>query len=149
MNNTQTCFKCNLEKPLSEFYEHPQMANGHLGKCKDCTKKDSRINSRTEKSKERERLRNTSQKRKTHLTENTRQWRKNNPEKYKAQIKLNNALRSGKIEKPNKCEECNQEKKLHAHHDDYSKPLDVIWLCVECHGKKNPNYIGINKIEIL
>lgn len=43
------CFKCGIEKPLDAFYVHPQMGDGHLGKCKDCTKKDTAI--RTEKMK--------------------------------------------------------------------------------------------------
>ena len=34
------CFKCNQEKPLSYYYKHKKMADGFLGKCKDCTKKD-------------------------------------------------------------------------------------------------------------
>lgn len=36
------CFKCNIEKPLSEFYVHKLMVGGHLGKCKDCTKNDTK-----------------------------------------------------------------------------------------------------------
>lgn len=34
------CFKCGLEKPLSLFYKHKMMADGHLNKCIDCTRKD-------------------------------------------------------------------------------------------------------------
>lgn len=37
----KTCFKCGLRQPIEEFYKHPQMADGHLGKCKTCTREDS------------------------------------------------------------------------------------------------------------
>jgi hypothetical protein len=49
---------------------------------------------------------------------------------------LQQALKRGKIIKPVRCEDCKGKVKkleLHAHHDDYHKPLQVRWLCVACH----------------
>ena len=38
----KTCFKCNNEKPLVEFYKHGAMTDGYLGKCKVCTRSDTK-----------------------------------------------------------------------------------------------------------
>lgn len=41
---TKKCFKCGIEKPLDDFYKHPQMKDGHVNKCIDCNKIDVRQN---------------------------------------------------------------------------------------------------------
>jgi len=41
MLKTKVCFKCKKEKTIDNFYKHPKMTDGFLGKCKECTKKDS------------------------------------------------------------------------------------------------------------
>jgi hypothetical protein len=60
-----------------------------------------------------------------------KQWRFNNPERVKAQRLVFSALRNKTLErKP--CEICGCEK-VEAHHEDYSKPLEINWLCKPHH----------------
>lgn len=123
------CFKCKEIKCLSEFYKHKQMKDGHLNKCKECAKKDA-----TEHRWENiaairayDRDRGNRQ-----LPEYHRKYRKDFPNKYKAKNKVNNEIRSGNlIHEP--CEVCGGHYSIHAHHDDYLKPLNVRWLCAKHH----------------
>ncbi len=65
-----------------------------------------------------------------------RTWQARNPEKKRAHGKVRVAVVSGALIKPKKCERCSSEGvRLEGHHNDYSKPLEVEWLCLECHGK--------------
>ena len=60
----------------------------------------------------------------------SRSWAQRNPEKRRAHEMVKDALRQGVlIRQACQCGEV----KSHAHHDDYSKPLEVRWLCRTCH----------------
>lgn len=147
----KTCRRCKKNKELSEFYSHSQMKDGHLNICIECTKKRvaehrerniekirryDRIRGRTE-----ERLKNTREMSRMYRAIGKAyavDWIKRNPEKRAAHIKLGNAVRDGRIKKQ-PCVACG-EKKSDGHHGDYSKPLNVIWLCRRCHARLHRKY---------
>jgi len=58
---------------------------------------------------------------------------KRNPEKKVARKKVENALKSGELTRPEFCDNCRDNCYVEGHHEDYSKPLDVEWLCRTCH----------------
>ena len=62
-----------------------------------------------------------------------KRYRKVRPERERARGLVNAALKFGRLVRPNRCMMCTQDKRLEAHHDDYSKPLVVRWLCKQCH----------------
>jgi hypothetical protein len=130
------CFKCGIEKPLSEFYRQPGMADGHLGKCKECAKSDVRAGRRGNRDRLRdyERKRAVRPERKRQAAESLRRHRLRFPEKNAARQAVSRGLRSGKISrKP--CEVCGSIR-VQSHHDDYSKPLAVKWLCFKHHRER-------------
>lgn len=129
------CFKCGIEKELSEFYKHSEMADGHLGKCKECAKKDVLEH----RLKNIERIRAYDRKRgklPCRIKENTRREKirkKKHPLEYAVKVLFGNAVRDKRVKKGERCERCGIGGKLHGHHEDYYKPLDVIWFCPVCH----------------
>lgn len=66
-----------------------------------------------------------------------RKKRKIEPEKYNARNIVNYAVKSGKLEKSTTCSVCQSEGRIEGHHPDYSKPLEVVWLCVICHREEH------------
>lgn len=156
----KTCFKCDVSKPLAEFYPHPRMADGHLNKCKDCTRKDTatRVALLSTNPKwflgERRRHRDKSARARRdgraskptaaqfHLR--NQKYKTEHPDKRAAHHAVSNAVRDGRLIKQ-PCEKCGNPK-AQAHHDDYSKPLDVRWLCIPHH---NEHHIAEREREIL
>lgn len=63
------------------------------------------------------------------------------PEKTRAQVLVGIAVESGKLVRPAECSECGGSAgRIHGHHEDYSRPLDVEWLCHDCHMKRHRKY---------
>ncbi len=141
------CFKCGVEKRLFEFYAHKQMADGHLNKCKECAKQDVRKHRSENIERLLEYQRNriipeyklkqnllrqrTAEGRKIH-NEANRIWGAKNRQKKRAHLKVHRALLSGDLVRM-PCEVCGHIDGVEGHHEDYSKPLSVNWLCDRHH----------------
>lgn len=140
------CSKCKNFKDKGNFSLRSSAPDGLFYDCRDCQKLYREANKKY-----------ISGRRKQHYIENREriisrvkkyrssdQGRKNKsktnkvyyekyPEKIRATRAINNGIRDKKVFKPETCEECGLKAKVQGHHDDYSKPLEVRWLCEPCH----------------
>jgi hypothetical protein len=129
------CFKCKRTKDIEQFYKHPRMHDGRLGKCKACTKKDMAARYADPQSRARiqayEYARTRSPHRRKKALEYQVRRRAKAPGKNRARGRINNAVRTGRLAKQ-PCEVCG-DPKVSAHHPDYRKPLYIRWLCKKHH----------------
>lgn len=159
------CTKCKKPKSLKKFSRHSSTRDGRRSQCKVCVgiyyKKWQRENAKEcgahhkkwrQKNPKKCRASNKRwrrEHRKQYRTTQRRLYAKN-PEKHikaakeyrethpkaaKAREECYNAVRRGDLIRPDRCEKCKKRRKVHGHHDDYSKPLEVRWLCSECHSE--------------
>ena len=132
---TRDCTKCSTNKPLSDFPKHKKRPNGHGAICKTCTAIKQKMshdeNRETHNARARGYYRNNIEKQR----ERCRQKDLANGEKRKARNIVRSATRNGNLVVGD-CVDCGNKPDDHnidAHHEDYNKPLEVIWLCRSCH----------------
>ena len=135
------CVRCETEKG-DEFYANDRT-------CKECRKAlirrnraqnidhyreyDHKRNMLPHRVKAREKYQKTDAG-KASMRRSKDRWQKANADKRAAHVILGNAVRDGRIEKPESCSECGAtECRIHGHHEDYALPLEVKWVCQRCH----------------
>jgi len=140
--DTRHCPKCLTVKPLFDFYQRPGYGCGFSSWCKACTLNQQKQRLQVLKqnpewvSRQREIARN-------YMAKHPEKWNKHNPgwkrgklskERVAAYHRANEAEARGILVNPGACEVCGRSgTRLEKHHEDYSKPLEVKWLCRACH----------------
>ena len=124
-NLEKKCSKCKVVKKAECFNKHPRSKSGLQGMCKGCVREYNATHKEVNQ-KAVEKYRHT-EKGKTAKNKARQNWTDKNPKKANAASLAKYAIQKGLlIRKP--CEVC-EEVKVDAHHPDYDKPLDVMWLC--------------------
>ena len=158
MNTTdiRTCTKCNQTKSLSEFPTYTTRA-GNLSKRHYCTECRKAKEQKWSHDGYQRLITETPNKYREKVAANTKKIRQNYQSRYKQRKaeynrtlrpkqmvnsyhKVRNAIKSGKLVRPTNCSNCNKEGRIEAHHDDYTKPLEIRWLCRSCHSEHHRKY---------
>ena len=100
------CPKCQIVKPLDSFYPNKAAKDGLSSWCGVCSNRKKRERQKADPVAQKER---------------------------KAREYVRQAVRAGRLIKPERCSQCGGTGDIQGHHEDYNKPLEVVWLCVECH----------------
>ena len=143
------CSMCKKTLPFSEYHRDRSCRRGWKYKCKRCSVLWRRNHWNVNPDVRQEHIRQGSVRAKTksgkqsHIL-SVEKWKDANKIATKAQRALRSAIKRGNIVRQ-PCEVCG-EVKSHGHHDDYSKPFAVIWLCSR-HHKARHIYLNERQAE--
>jgi len=148
----KTCKRCGNEKSVELFpkrHKRPGVYQNICKKCKndkDVLRQRSNLQAKRDRSyrtydpikkkAQYERLMSDPAQRQKAI-DRSRSYRLRNRLKAKAHEQAQYAVKMGRLVKPDACQECGQKSNVDGHHKDYSKPLEVIWLCRPCHRKQH------------
>lgn len=151
MDETKTCKQCGETKALESFHRNPKTLDGRQGRCKPCAcaAQQERYRSRPEAERAASRLRYETARERGALQYQIKdptwlpkrnaarkRYAQNNPAKEAARRTVHEAIRTGAM-KVEPCERCGSTERIHAHHESYSKPLKVMWLCPLHHKQRH------------
>lgn len=132
------CTKCLLTKEIFEFHKDNSRTSGYRERCKRCVSEF--MQSPYIKEIRRQAQRKYSKTEKGILTE-----KKHSPLRHKRASKLRHHWAMGQVRQAKvhgalikePCKVCGAVDKIHAHHEDYTKPLEVMWLCPLHHSQRH------------
>ena len=127
------CSKCMEYKDLSEFGKRSLSNDGLQYMCKSCHKAAVKRNYKEKREQRIEYARQHYELVKEARKYYNAEYHRDHAIEHSARNILNYNLRMGRITKPENCEKCGKPLPLEAHHEDYSKPLEINWLCRTCH----------------
>lgn len=133
---TKKCSECGRILPLSEFNKNRNTKDGLQVRCRDCFSRYNKARYAANREKTKEAVKRYRAENPANELETRLKTCRKNPTRTNANRAVAAALRAGVIERPHTCSGCgcsDTEHRIEAHHHDYTKPLDVIWLCTLCH----------------
>jgi len=129
-----------LEKNKREkerYYENHEAKKAYARERYHETREESLQRNKKWREENRERTnelnREAYQRNKEWYNERRRKMLKDHPEINRARSLVNKHIREERMDRPKFCEKCGKECFTYAHHEDYSKSLEVIFLCRKCH----------------
>jgi hypothetical protein len=127
------CSECYETKPSTDFYKSAINKDGLCGQCKICHTK------KVNQSRQNKKLLSFKQ-----VAPHKKFWLQENKLKAKAHGEVGYAIQTGKLVRQ-PCERCGTTEHVVAHHENYSKPLDVVWLCKHHHKERHMEIDRENK----
>jgi hypothetical protein len=124
------CCLCKQELPLADFWK--RTARGLSSACKRCAAERWSTNYRKDIESSRARSRAYAKSDPRSVERQAANVSKF-PAKKRAHTAVYRAVKRGELVRPPGCSCCGDGNRVEAHHDDYAKPLDVLWLCTSCH----------------
>ena len=116
----KVCSICGVEKPWADYHKDRKTKSGYEHRCKECNLKRRKEYGQRPESK-------------ILAASSMSEYRRKNKAKVQARNKVHYHIKVGNMTRPTQCKNCQSVGHVEAHHEDYSKPLDVIWLCKPCH----------------
>ena len=143
------CGGCGMSKPVSEFHNSSVNEDGKQNRCKVCQRvyREKRKGEVKIVEREKKTVDMVLYRREYHRTHREqmnrlkREWMERNKDRMRVKNATRYAIKVGKLVRA-PCVVCGEDL-VEAHHPDYSKPLEVVWLChthhLEVHGKVDPD----------